>query len=204
MTPDDRATLAFHESAHAVAAVALGVAVEVASLRPGQGYAAVVLMERPGVDLDRDATERRIVITLSGRVGETMAEPITGPVRADRSAARSLKRGAPESFAMLKAAEDADDDEADDAFAMRRAMALDDYDEHVATVHVGYLRVRALRVVERHRHALRAVAEALYERTVLTGAEVVAIVEQFRCSCHLWGPPSAFVPDPEPGKESIA
>jgi hypothetical protein len=195
---DERGRLSFHEAAHAVAAIAEGIPVQAASLRPGLRFNAAVLLGPPSGELGRADAESRIVVTLSGRVGETLAEPLTGQPRphdekrAAREAMRALAAHSPTTADLVLAAEAADDCESDEISAYRRSLVLSDFDQNVAAAHLNYLRTRALRVVERHRPALRAVAGELYRRTVLDGVEIEALVRGFRCSCHLeWGPPSA-------------
>lgn len=58
--------------------------------------------------------------------------------------------------------------------------------------HLVYLRSIADAIVRWHINALRAVAAALNERTVLAGLEIESLVKASRCHCHRgWGPPRA-------------
>src|SRR5439155_5262377 len=109
--------------------------------------------------------EARIVVSLSGRPGETMAEPLPDtplPENADRSALLSLERRAPEAFVKVMAGEAEDDDgESDEQSAYMRSYTIANYDANIAAADLNYLRVRALRTVELHRRALWAIAAAL-------------------------------------------
>lgn len=194
---------AWHEAGHSVAAVAQGIAVAAVSLRPGRGFGAITLLGPRVGDLAREEAEHRIIVTLSGRIGEALAEPLSGKPprdekRAGRGALRSLALRAPEMAERLLAAEADDDSWSDDNAAHRSSWRLNDYDDEIVGVHLRYLRARAFRTVDDHRHALRQLAAEFYLRTIVIGSEIEAIVKSYRCVCHRdWGPPSALGPAKE-------
>jgi hypothetical protein len=199
---DQRARTAFHESGHAVAAVAQGIPVEAASLRPGRGFHGLTLLGLRG-DIDREEEERRLVGTLAGDVGGLFAEPLAGhpDPEAERVAVEALEHRSPSAFVRLMEAEVAEDVESDEVIAERVSWRLSGYDKWIAAAHLQYLRRRALRTVESHRHALRQLAAELYQRTVVDGAEIDTIARAYRCVCHSgWGRPSALAPG-TPGRK---
>jgi hypothetical protein len=191
----DRRKSAWHEASHAVAAYLLlgPAAVEVVTLRPGQGYDATTLLDRePIATATREQNENFIIVVLAGDIGGWLAQPVSGYVEetADETAAlaaiASLNRIPPDHRERLLAAEAAppDPEIADEPTALRVAMALANSELLEAALHLAYLRARASGLVERHLPAIHGVALALLERTTITGAEVALIVASFKCVCH--------------------
>jgi hypothetical protein len=195
MTVDERSRSAWHEASHAVAAYLLlgPAAVEVVTLRAGQGYDATTLLDRePIATATREQNENFIIVVLAGDIGGWLAEPVSGYVEetADETVAvaaiASLNRIPLDYHQRLLAAEAAppDPETADEPTALRVAMLLAESELLEAALHLAYLRARADGMVRRHLPAIREVALALLERTTISGSEVTAIVANHRCVCH--------------------
>jgi hypothetical protein len=210
MTDTGRERHAAHEAGHAAVAVALGLSLDVVSLRRGKCFTAVTMFAPPprgpmsgGLAVwprvaDRDAEERMILVTLAGDLAEPYREPVAGYVEptddevAARAAVEALERRSPRSAELLMAAEANEGLRNDRIHAHDRSWSLHGYAERVVDPFLGYLGAIARELVVHHLFAIRAVARELVVKTVIDGPEVEAIIRSQRCICHRdWGQPAA-------------
>jgi hypothetical protein len=129
----------------------------------------------------RRAVEVRIVIFLAGHYGEHFGPPFSGfaapdpdPLEAERLARRLTELSPRHRELLIRTAAHIDSHEStdDDSSAFRHAQMLGADDE--AGAHLVWLTTVARRLVYDNSFAVQRIAEALLERTVLTGEEVAA------------------------------
>lgn len=203
---DEVVRTAYHEAGHVVAMLVLGQPLDIVSIRPSKHYAGITLYgecgrqgwqgEIPNI-LDpatqhpsdfRAFFERRIVVSLAGKIAGTLApvEPYSGYTApspdeefAER-AAHAIARLSPRHRELVLKTEAEEASEAfptDDETAMRDATVLSG-DE--ASSHVGWLEQVARRLVHQHAVSIEMLAEALLQRPVLSGQEAAQIVRKSR------------------------
>jgi hypothetical protein len=187
---------AYHEAGHAVAAVALDLRVDVVTIRPTHRYGGCTATEHRRAEwlerieaIDVTATaimqpadwrrdiEADILVSLAGPAAGDAVAPATRREDPDEQraarAATALARLSPRHREVLDRLE-ADDEPvgADDHTAWTLASVLSGEDE--AAHHLAWMQAVARRFVADYWHHIAAVAEALLEREVLSGEELLA------------------------------
>jgi hypothetical protein len=213
---DEQARTATHEACHGVVALVLDIPVELLSIRRGEGYRGATLYgERnlPWPDLiadaaapsqppaTREAIEKDIIASLAGPASARIVT-ISGRFPPDHDeeaiaeALVTLRRLDPALACRLEEAEaePASPNASDEAKAQRAAWLLNGFDRNLAIAQRSYLSAVAGELVDRHRHAIHAVAAALLEKKVLTGAAVALLFSGSRCFCHEWIAPPEVTP----------
>jgi hypothetical protein len=199
ISPDLRRT-AHHEAGHALAAWSLGRRLHLVSIRPGQAYGGLAIMEAgggawvetfdPGTPLTllqppqtRDAIERNIMIDLAGPIAAFYSLPASGYYEQDpdeiaaEKAAAGLAALSPRGRELLVVEEAATADRVtDEENALRFAHALSG-DCIEAAAHVAWLRAATTRLVLDRWYRVVALADVLLARFVLDGEEATSILE---------------------------
>jgi ATP-dependent Zn protease len=163
--PPELECTAYHEAGHAVAALALGLSVNTISIVPDPDGECAGFVLSPGVlgyetSSSREQKEiaRRCIVRLYAGME---AQRLVDPDPADYH----------------------DEDDEDNAFDLAREYALGPRGGHVGDDrHRDYLerlRVKARRLIHRHRAAVDRLAEELLAHKELSGAEVERIVRPF-------------------------
>jgi hypothetical protein len=133
-----------------------------------------------GFDMDartRKRVEQDVVIGLAGAIagrmaGDPDAEAGAGSIRLSEQAAAELSKKYGESVThMLDPNSDYDL-----AFALLEKVTAGD--DEVASAWLGYLEVRARRLIERYWEEVETVANALIERKTLSGAEARVVLQE--------------------------
>jgi len=190
---NERVRTAWHEAGHAVADLAFGHDLLVVSIRPTERYAGVC---RAQVDLgahrlamttvvpDQDAglratVERQIIAALAGAAAEWMTPMDGKPARystppCEAQAEALVMRLPPRERELLRELETSrSPGMSDDARSLEIASAFTGSDQAIA--YWNWLRAATRDFVEGRRLHIERVADALLERSVLTGEEVAAI-----------------------------
>lgn len=192
-------SVAIHEAAHAVIAHQLGYATDVVSIIPDGSRAGVTVRSNgtlgdvaDRLDVDRPAAlqdselraqvERSVLVNLAGAAGEAMLRPVGGwadPADEDEALAAQRVRAiaglphmAAERLADTKPHGTTDEET---AWATMRALAWDS-----AAHYLEALRLDAQRLVQMYATEIRAVADELALRHVLTGDDVAEIIERMQ------------------------
>ena len=191
---DQRWRTALHESAHAVVALLIGVDVDLVSIRPGKAHAGISFPVMPGwhgdvrraaatpgpfVDPElRRVVEMRAVVSLAGDIGAMLQGPAPsryGSTRDERlaeSLSRKLERLSPRHVELLHDAEEVTEHRDDYGLATDALAALGNGNQ--ISAHLVWLRTVAAKLVRDYADEIVAVAEQLYRRHVMTGAEIRA------------------------------
>jgi hypothetical protein len=172
-SPSELRACAIHEAGHAVVAVALGRTLQGVSLQLAGASGGMTRMEHPGFIPTRAVIEDNVVIGLAGRAADLVlgAGASAGAVSDLALATRELSA--------LHASYGLGDrllhrGSVDDASALVR---IDGRFAHSIEADLQRLMNRAIMLVNQHQPAVRAVAEALIVRRVLSGTQAQALME---------------------------